>query len=43
MKAEHDAFANGAWAGMAEQLKVMRRRLESLGLDPEEYDQQQQG
>ena len=34
LKAEHDAFANASWAGMAERLGLMNRRLTGLGLDP---------
>ncbi|MCP5279467.1 MAG: hypothetical protein H6935_14095 [Thiobacillus sp.] len=34
LKAEHDAFAKAAWAGMAERLGLMNRRLTGLGLDP---------
>lgn len=34
LKAEHDAFANASWAGMAERLGLMNRRLEGLGLEP---------
>ncbi len=34
LKAEHDAFANASWAGMAERLGLMNRRLEKLGLVP---------
>jgi hypothetical protein len=31
---EHDAFANASWAGMAERLGLMNRRLVGLGLEP---------
>ena len=31
---EHDAFANASWAGMAERLGLMDRRLVGLGLEP---------
>ena len=34
LKAEHDAFANASWAGMADRLGLMNRRLTGLGLDP---------
>lgn len=34
LKTEHDAFANASWAGMAERLGLMNRRLAGLGLDP---------
>lgn len=34
LKAEHDAFANASWAGMAERLGLMNRRPDKLGLDP---------
>ena len=35
LKAEHDAFANASWAGMAERLGLMNRRLEKKwGFDP---------
>ena len=34
LSAEHDAFANASWAGMAERLGLMNRRLVGLGLDP---------
>ena len=34
LKAEHDAFANASWAGMAERLGLMSRRLTGLGLEP---------
>ena len=34
LKAEHDAFANASWAGMAERLGLMNRRLAGLGLYP---------
>ncbi|MGX2042247.1 hypothetical protein ACWJKU_19275 [Methylocaldum sp. MU1018] len=34
LKAEYAAFANASWAGMAERLGLMNRRLESLGLEP---------
>jgi hypothetical protein len=33
MKAEYAAFANASWAGMAERLGLMNRRLEGLGFD----------
>jgi hypothetical protein len=33
LTAEHDAFANASWAGMAERLGLMNRRLAGLGLD----------
>jgi hypothetical protein len=31
LKAEHDAFANASWAGIAERLGLMHRRLDKLG------------
>ena len=34
LKAEYAAFANASWAGMAERLGLMNRRLEGLGLEP---------
>ena len=34
LKAEHDAFANASWAGMAARLGLMNRRLVGLGLEP---------
>lgn len=34
LKSEHDAFANSSWAGMAERLGLVNRRLDKLGLDP---------
>ena len=34
LKAKHDAFAHASWAGMAERLGLMSRRLTGLGLDP---------
>jgi hypothetical protein len=34
LKTEHDAFANASWAGMAERLGLMNRRLAGLGLNP---------
>jgi hypothetical protein len=34
LKAEHDAFANASWAGLAERLGLMNRRLVGLGLEP---------
>jgi hypothetical protein len=34
LKAEHVAFANASWAGMAERLGLMNRRLVGLGLEP---------
>ncbi len=34
LKAEHDAYANASWAGMAERLGLINRRLKNLGLDP---------
>ena len=34
LKVEYDAFANASWAGMAERLGLMNRRLVDLGLDP---------
>lgn len=34
LQAEHYAFANASWMGMAERLRLMNRRLVSLGLDP---------
>ena len=33
LKAEHDAFANASWAGMAQRLGLMKRRRGGLGLD----------
>lgn len=33
LKAEHDAFANASWAGMAERLGLMNRRLMGLSLE----------
>jgi hypothetical protein len=33
LKAEYAAFANASWAGMAERLGLMNRRLGNLGLD----------
>jgi hypothetical protein len=33
LKAEYAAFANASWAGMAERLGLMNRRLDGLGLD----------
>ena len=33
LKAEHDAFANASWMGMAERLGLMNRRMVGLGLD----------
>lgn len=33
LKAEYAAFANASWAGMAERLGLMNRRLNGLGLD----------
>lgn len=33
LKAEHDAFANESWAGMAERLGLMNRRLDGLCRD----------
>ncbi|NBO85595.1 MAG: hypothetical protein EBV38_04040 [Burkholderiaceae bacterium] len=33
MKAEHDAFANASWAGVAERLGLMNPRLVGLGRD----------
>jgi hypothetical protein len=38
LKAEHDAFANASWSGLAERLGLMNRRLAKLGLDPLEVD-----
>ncbi len=32
LKAEHDAFANASWAGMAKRLVLVNRRLDKLGL-----------
>jgi len=34
LKAQHDAFANASWAGMAERLGLINRRLEMFRLDP---------
>ncbi len=34
LKAEHDAFANASWMGMAARLGLMNRRLAGLGLEP---------
>ena len=34
LKAEHDAFTNASWAGMAERLGLLKRRLAGLGLVP---------
>jgi hypothetical protein len=34
LKAEHDAFANASWAGMAERLGLMNRRIVGLGIEP---------
>ena len=34
MKAKYDAFANASWAGTAERLGLINRRLNKLGLDP---------
>lgn len=34
LKAEHDAFAEASWMGMAERLGLMNRRLKGLGLEP---------
>lgn len=34
LKAEHDAFTNASWAGTAERLGLMNRRLDKLGLEP---------
>ena len=31
---QYHAFASASWAGMAERLGLMNRRLEGLGLDP---------
>jgi hypothetical protein len=36
LKAEHDAFANASWMGMAERLGLMNRRLRGLGLEPQD-------
>mgnify|MGYP001350202295 CR=1 FL=1 len=33
IKAKHDAFANASWAGTAERLGLINRRLAGLGLD----------
>ena len=33
MKSKYDAFANASWAGTAERLGLMNRRLTGLGLD----------
>ena len=33
MRAEHDAFANASWAGMAERLGILNRRLLGASLD----------
>ena len=35
-QAEHDAFANASWMGMAERLGLMNRRLRGLGLEPQD-------
>ncbi len=34
LKAEHDAFPNVSWAGLAERLGLTNRRLVGLGLEP---------
>lgn len=34
LKAEHDGFASASWIGMAEQLRLMNRRMVRLGLAP---------
>lgn len=34
LKAEYSAFANASWAGLAERLGLMNRRLDRFGLDP---------
>lgn len=34
LKAEHDAFANASWAGIAQRFGLMNRRLEGLGREP---------
>ena len=34
LKAEHDAFANAYWAGIAKRLALINRRLTDLGLEP---------
>ena len=34
LKCEYHAFANASWAGVAERLGLMNRRLEKLRLDP---------
>jgi hypothetical protein len=33
MKAKYDAFANASWAGTAERLGLMNRRLVGSGID----------
>jgi hypothetical protein len=34
LKGEYAAFANASWAGMAQRLGLLNRRLDKLGLDP---------
>ena len=33
LKAEHDVFANASWAGMAQRLGLVNRRLTGLRVD----------
>jgi hypothetical protein len=37
LKAEHNAVANASWAGMAERLGLINRRLMGLGIEPLDY------